>query len=64
MTSYDDTKNAALREKFMTNSKTKITDNLIITMKKLMADFNILANARANNRPTDIYKYETNSEKK
>ena len=63
MTSYDDTKNAALREKFMTNSKTKITDNLIITMKKLMADFNILANARANNRPTDIYKYETNSEK-
>ena len=63
MTSYDDTKNAALREKFMTNSKTKIADNLIITMKKLMADFNILANARANNRPTDIYKYETNSEK-
>ena len=29
MTSYDDTKNANLREKFMTNSGMKLTDNII-----------------------------------
>jgi hypothetical protein len=60
MTSYDDTKNASLREKFMTNSGMKLTDNIIMTINELLASYNTMANARVNDKPIDIYDYRIN----
>ena len=61
MTSYDDTKNASLREKFMTNSGMKLTDNIIMTINELLASYNTMANARVNDKPIDIYDFSINS---
>ena len=60
MTSYDDTKNADLRAKFMTNSGMKLTDNIIMTINELLASFNTIANARVDDKPIDIYDYHIN----
>lgn len=60
MTSYDDTKNASLREKFMTDSEMKSTDNIIMTINELLASYNTVANAHVDDKPIDIYDYRIN----